>query len=279
MTTPAAPQVVATQVTPAPVTPAVVQAPPVVAPAVAPAPVQLTGGPHGEVIAGEVIPAVSADAPFFTFGDKVFKTAAELATFLTSQDQKVATSKTEGYDQAIAQFNQNQPGNPPQAPVKVADGAEEFAIEGVTSADEIFENPGKVLSAIEKQAILKATENMEAKTLASDAIKDFWREFYVTNPDLDDVRDTVQMILGKNNSELMKLPTTQAKEQLATMSRTELARIRDKFKDTETLSNDPAVVAGVTGAPAPVAPDADTTKNLAFIDQVRQLQSKRLVSV
>jgi len=234
-------------------------------------PVKLEGGPEGEVIAAEETPA-PAGTPIFTYGTKSFNTPEELKAFIDQLDRKAA--KNEGYEEAMRQV-QPAPPVPENAPV-LEPGAEAppMVIDGKNINELIWENPAEALTLVQKQAVEKATETVEARDATRRELDKFWDDFYSKNKDLSDVKDHVDMVLTKNMKRLSPMDAEAAKTELATLTRAELVRVRDKFKETENLGNSPAIVAPSTAASSPAIPEPEVVKNVAFIDQVKQYQSK-----
>jgi hypothetical protein len=231
----------------------------------------VSGGPVEEIVASEeAVEDPEPEAPVFKWGNREFKTQEELAEFIAELDKKA--SKNEGYEEAIAKLSaqQQQPAEEPKEEPK----DEGLVIDGVRAGEQIWEDPDAALSAVKKAAIEEAKQQFRDEQAQQQAVDAFWGDFYSKNQDLSDMRDHVDMILTKHQKELYALPASEAGERLATLTRGEMKRIREKFSETENLGNSPAVVADPTPAPgaAPVA--AETIKDVAFIDQVRQFQSK-----
>lgn len=235
----------------------------------------MTGAPVEEtIVASEEVNEPIEDAPIFTWGDKSFKTHDELASFIGDLDKKAA--KNQGYQEAIEQLNKNNAPAPVAAP-EVEDPSE-LMIDGKNVAELIWENPGEALRMIKNASVAEAKQIIGAEQVTQKQVDALWDNFYSKNRDLDDVREQVDLVLTRNQKELYAMPTTEAMNKLATLTRGELNRIRDKFKETENLGSGIAITAAPTGAVGPATSAPVAVKNVAFIDQVRQLQSKYFAS-
>jgi hypothetical protein len=236
----------------------------------------MTGAPVEQVIAAEesVASEAKADAPVFTWGNKTFKTNEELADFIADLDKKAA--KNQGYQEAIAQLSAK------PAVSEVAESKKEeptgLIIDGKDIGELIWENPGEALRMVTNQAVAQARQVIGAEQVTQKQVDALWENFYSKNRDLDDVREQVDLVLARNQKELYAMPPTEAMDKLATLTRGELNRIRDKFKETEVLGNSPAITAAPTKSGHTAISVPEVVKNVAFIDQVRQLQSKYFTS-
>lgn len=229
----------------------------------------LQGGPVPEVVASEEVSDDPApDAPVFKWGDKEFQTQEELAAFISDLDKKA--TKNQGYEEALAKLNVA----PPAPAEEIPEVAPKLLVDGKPVGEAIWEDPDKALDAAVTEAVTRATTAIREEQVQQKQVDDLWDGFYTKNPDLGDMQDQVNMVLAKNKAELFAMPTSDALKKLASLTRGEMKRVKEKFSETENLGNSPAVVASSTPAAPQEAPTEEVVKDVAFIDQLRQFQSK-----
>ena len=123
--------------------------------------------------------------------------------------------------------------------------------------DQLFEDPAAALRGFAQLMKQNITSDLTGKYQAASNEKEFWADFYETNPDLKEFKLQVDGVTDKNMSKIGSLPVDKAVDRIADLTRKELLRISNKFgkgkqepnKSTTLESAQDAVLPGPGGAP------------------------------
>ena len=196
------------------------------------------------------------DKKVFKVGKRSFPSAEAMAEYIEDIDRKQAAQ--DAYNKGVLDA---------VTPVELA------PVE-VDPADIIFEDPKKAVELIKAQM----RQELKAERQAQKAIDDnnaantkTWQKFYVENPDLVGWNDTVDLQLQKLVAEgHSKTSIDEGLKLVATRSRAELTKYRQRLVAKEEVPSGIAVTSGVTGAHVPKK--VAEPKVTSFIEETKALR-------
>lgn len=137
-------------------------------------------------------------------------------------------------------------------------------------AESLFTDPKATIKKIRELGRQDALAELDKK----DASKQFWENFYKTNPDLRKAEKIVTSISRElmANPENLKLPPAKGAELIAKEVRSALKGFMGPSEERETINGNPAPFLNGTGAaPKTKAP----AKPVSFIEQVKSFRAKK----
>lgn len=152
----------------------------------------------------------------------------------------------------------------------------DFLINGEKASELIFTNPGLVLRESAKRAADAAEKRIMDRQNKQTAEQEFWNDFYTKNKDLENVKDLVQDTVRGNWDRLGKLPTDQAKVELAKIARNKIESVL-KARGVTTQRNmsdkSPATLGASKSGSQTRTPNSG--KVLNFQEQMKALKRNR----
>lgn len=139
----------------------------------------------------------------------------------------------------------------------------------------MYENPKGFVDTISERIVKRVSADLGGKYTKDQGEKEFWTEFYAENDDLTSAEDKslVRAVLNENINILGDLPVSQAKKQLADLTRKRIMHYTGKKPKT-----DKGKKVVVEGAGGPRAPQKVVEKDnvVTLGDLLKARRAKRL---
>lgn len=140
-------------------------------------------------------------------------------------------------------------------------------------ADQLFEDPKKVLQEYKKHIAEEIKTQIKQEETQAQQIKQTWDSFYETNADLSKHSEVVKYIMEKNWNEIGYLPLDKGLSKLAEKTRAFLGSYREQALPNKELPSK-AAVTPMGGNPATTTPEEAPKTALDFITQLNKLRKK-----
>lgn len=201
------------------------------------------------------------DEPVFTGIGKTIKTKEELIEYTKQLE-------TQNVDLRLKMERSSAPHQSMQTNFQQTESTQTKAKE-VNPADLLFTDPERAVEMIEQ----RAEQRVERKFAAKENEKQFWSDFYEENQDLKVADTVVKSVLSQKMVEWKDLPLSDARKNLAEQSRKIVQQVKAQ---AGTSTEVPSGAAATTGASSGFVPSqgATQTKNVSFIDQVKQFKRR-----
>jgi hypothetical protein len=184
----------------------------------------------------------------YELNGKTFQSAEEMSKYVADLEQKVIQAPT--VQSQVQQPVQNQ----------------KVIIDGLTLDQLMFANPERYHQYVTEQA----NRQVDLKLAQAENKRNFWNNFYATNPDLRGKEEIVDMLVQKNWTEWEKKPVSEFAKVVADSSRSTLKKIGANA--TEVRSSEAAALS----ASGQGAPQIEVAKKAtSFVDEMNERRIKR----
>lgn len=144
--------------------------------------------------------------------------------------------------------------------------------EDTSVADVWYTDPVKAAKIIEQKASEAALNVVDAKQKKERQEKEFWDNFYQSNPDLIGKDRAVKLVLAEKWNEWEKKPTNEAMEAIAKETRAFIQTVSTPRGTRTELSMGPGASLPSSGVPLPgTSPKVESTN---FVAQLKTLHSR-----
>lgn len=152
--------------------------------------------------------------------------------------------------------------------------ATEQTSQEVRPGDIFWEDPNKAFDIAVRKAVDVAVGQIESRTSKIDAQKQFWTDFYTSNPDLKGFEDDVNMIMNKFGGDLAPLPPSVGMKNLAEKTRAKLQATVSRLVKGNPLPSGGAVTMQASNTtPTPkMEPEVPV---VSFVDQINNARKRK----
>ncbi len=138
---------------------------------------------------------------------------------------------------------------------------------------ELFADPKGAMKKHGEIIAKRVAKQVREEYQQDQSSKEFWRDFYSRHKDLKEDHDLVESTLGKNMSKLANMPSTQAIDRLADLTRERISRYSGRGQQPRRK----AMAEGASdSAPRRVQQSADETRPKTITDYINLRRTKRL---